>query len=286
MFAVMGITGRVGGTAAEQLLAGGARVRGIVREAKKAEKWAARGAELAVADSTDRAALIRAFAGADGVFVMIPPFFAPAEGFPETRAILDVLAPALAEARPGRVVLLSSVGGHLDHGLGLITQSHLFEQAMRPLGLPFAAVRPAWFMENASWDVAPARNTGQFHSFLSPLDRAIPMVATADIGKTVADVLAGPAWTGWRTIELAGPRPVSPNDIAAALGRALGKPVTASAIPRSRWEQVMGNNPNRYHIEMLDGFNSGLITFEGRGAESRSGKTSLDQVIRELVANN
>jgi NAD(P)H dehydrogenase (quinone) len=285
MFAIMGITGRVGGTAAELLLAHGAGVRGVVRDVEKAKKWAQRGAELAVADSTDTAALARAFAGVAGAFVMIPPVFAPAEGFPECRAILDALVPALAQARPGRVAFLSSVGGHLDHGLGLITQSHLFEQAMRPLGLPIAAIRPAWFMENAAWDVGPARS-GEIRSFLSPLDRAIPMVATADIGKTVADVLTGPAWTGWRTIELQGPRPVAPNDIATAFARTLGKPVAATAIPRAQWEQSMGPHPNRYHLEMLDGFNSGLITFERHGAEPITGATTLDQVIQELVADN
>ncbi|HEX4125493.1 MAG TPA: NmrA family NAD(P)-binding protein, partial [Tepidisphaeraceae bacterium] len=243
MFAIMGITGRVGGMAAQRLLAGGAKVRGIVRDGKKAESWAARGVELAVADSTDSSGLAQAFTGVSGAFVMIPPFFAPAEGFPETRAILNALAPALAQARPGRVVILSSVGAHLDHGLGLITQSHLFEQALRPLGLPIAAIRPAWFMENAAWDVGPARHSGEFQSFLGPLDRAIPMVATADIAQAVADVLAGRAWPDWRTIELAGPHTVSPNDIAAALGRALDKPVVARQIPRPQWEQVMGTNP-------------------------------------------
>ena len=37
---------------------------------------------------------------------------------------------------------------------------------------------PAWFLENAAWDVATARDTGVIHSFLQPLDRSVPMVAT------------------------------------------------------------------------------------------------------------
>jgi uncharacterized protein YbjT (DUF2867 family) len=155
---------------------------------------------------------------------------------------------------------------------------------MHRLDLPIAAIRPAWFMENAAWDVGPARDAGEIRSFLQPLDRAIPMVATADIGKTVADVLTGPPWTGWRTIELAGPRPVSPNDIAASLGRALGKSVSATEVPRPQWAQAMGGNPNRYHVEMLDGFNNGLITFERGNTEPRQGATALDQVIQELVS--
>ena len=36
--------------------------------------------------------------------------------------------------------------------------------------------------ENSSWDVAPAQN-GVIQSFLQPLDKPVPMVATADIGQ-------------------------------------------------------------------------------------------------------
>ena len=77
MYAIMGITGQVGGAAARTLLANGQSVRAIVRDPSKAARWAAVGAEVAVADFRDPAALQSAFAGVDGVFVMNPPNFAP-----------------------------------------------------------------------------------------------------------------------------------------------------------------------------------------------------------------
>ena len=215
---------------------------------------------------------------------MIPADFAPAEGFPEVRRILDALHEALAKTRPERIVCLSSVGAQRDRGLGLITQLHLLEESLRPLNLPTAAVRPAWFMENAAWDIAPARERGEIRSFLRPLDRAIPMVATPDIGRVMADLLEGPAWSDWRSVELEGPRSYAPNEVAASLSKALGRSVKAVEVQRQEWEQVLGPNANRYHIEMLDGFNSGWITFEGQGAEHRCGKITLDDTIQKLVA--
>jgi len=43
MYTVMGITGKVGGAVARNLLAAGKKVRGVVRNPQKAEAWAAAG---------------------------------------------------------------------------------------------------------------------------------------------------------------------------------------------------------------------------------------------------
>jgi uncharacterized protein YbjT (DUF2867 family) len=46
MFIVMGMTGKVGGSVAENLLAAGKRVRGVVRDSGKAKAWADHRVEL------------------------------------------------------------------------------------------------------------------------------------------------------------------------------------------------------------------------------------------------
>src|ERR1700722_16215057 len=76
MYAVTGITGRVGGEVAQTLLAAGVPVRAVVRDPQKAAPFRALGAEGAVADFNDVEALTKAFTAVEGVFVMIPPFFA------------------------------------------------------------------------------------------------------------------------------------------------------------------------------------------------------------------
>jgi NAD(P)H dehydrogenase (quinone) len=45
MYAVMGITGNVGGAVARTLLAKGEKVRGIVRNPEKAEEWQKQGVD-------------------------------------------------------------------------------------------------------------------------------------------------------------------------------------------------------------------------------------------------
>jgi uncharacterized protein YbjT (DUF2867 family) len=95
MYAITGITGRVGGAIAENLLAQGERIRAIVRSPERAARWKDRGAEIAVADVDDPNALASAFEGTDGAFLMIPPNFAPAPGFPETQRTLASYQAAL-----------------------------------------------------------------------------------------------------------------------------------------------------------------------------------------------
>src|SRR5208282_1744841 len=85
-FAVTGITGQVGGVVARALLADGHVVRAVVRSADKGKVWADQGCQVVLAEMNDARALEAAFAGADGVFVLLPPIFDPGKGFPETVA--------------------------------------------------------------------------------------------------------------------------------------------------------------------------------------------------------
>ena len=281
MYAITGITGRVGGAVARALLDAGQPVRAVVRDPAKAAAWTARGCEVAIAALDDAEALARAFAGAEGVFVLPPPVFDPKPGFPEALAVVSAVRAALEAARPDRVVWLSTVGAQAREP-NLLRQHGLMEAALADLPLPLTILRPAWFLDNAEWDVASARDEGVVRGFLQPLDRAIPMVATADIGQVAADLLRSP-WTGRRIVELEGPRAVSPDDIAAAFARVLARPVHAEAVPRETWGglfRAQGMVDPGPRIQMLDGFNEGWLTFEG---ETAKGEVELEAVLRGLV---
>jgi NAD(P)H dehydrogenase (quinone) len=52
MYAITGITGKVGGTVARSLLKAGLPVRAIVRDIAKGEPWAELGCEIAIPDDT------------------------------------------------------------------------------------------------------------------------------------------------------------------------------------------------------------------------------------------
>jgi uncharacterized protein YbjT (DUF2867 family) len=281
MYAITGITGQVGGIVARTLLAGGKNIRAVVRDSAKGETWARQGCEVALAAMDDPDALRAAFAGTDGVFVLLPPNFDPSPGFPESRHIIAALRKALESARPERLVVLSTVGAQATTE-NLLTQLSLMEQALGTLPLPVTFLRPAWFMENAAWDLPSARDTGVIPSFLQPLDRKIPMVGTADVGRVAAELLQE-SWKGNRVVELEGPGRISPNDIAAGYAHLLGRAVSSRAVPRDTWEALFRSqgmhNPTP-RMRMLDGFNEGWITFEH---DPLKGRVELQTVLHGII---
>src|SRR5258708_35794008 len=132
MFAVTGITGNVGSVVAHNLLKSGHSIRAIVRDKSKGDPWAKRGCEVVVADIYDALALNRAFKGAEGVFILIPPVFDPKPDFPEAHAVASALKSAITAARPGKVVYLSTIGSDAKE-TNLLTQHTIIEDTLREL---------------------------------------------------------------------------------------------------------------------------------------------------------
>jgi uncharacterized protein YbjT (DUF2867 family) len=284
MYAVTGITGQVGGAAGRVLLNAGLSVRAVVRDAAKGAAWKKRGCEVAVADMNDASALTAAFTGVSGVFVLIPSSFDPEPGFPEVRAIIAALVSAIGAAKPPKVVFLSTIGAQATQP-NLLSQLGLVEQALGSLTMPVCFLRAAWFMENSAWDVEPARDRGVISSFLQPLDKPVPMVATADIGRVAAELLQE-TWTGRRIVELEGPTRVTPNQIAATFAEIFGHPVRAEAVPRQTWEPLFKSQGMKHpepRIQMLDGFNQGWIEFEQDETMRRNGRIGLKEVLTGLA---
>jgi len=121
--------------------------------------------------------------------------------------------------------------------------------------------------------------------FLQPLDKPVPMVATADVGRVAAELLQG-IWNGQRVVELEGPRRVTPDEVAATFAELLGRPVRMDAVPRQTWEPLFRSqgmkNPTP-RIRMLDGFNEGWIEFENGEGSSRKGEVTLKTVLQMLI---
>jgi uncharacterized protein YbjT (DUF2867 family) len=266
------------------LLAANQQVRAVVRDADKGRAWADRGCEVAQATIEDAASLTTAFRGAEGVFVLVPSSFDPTPGFPEARTIGVTLRAALEAASPARVVYLSTIGAQATRS-NLLTQHTIIEEALGTLPTPITFLRPAWFMENCSWDVAPARAQGVIPSFLQPLDKPVPMVATADIGRVAAGLLQE-KWSGRRVVELEGPQRVAPNEIASTFAKLLGRPVRVEAVPRQSWEGLFKSQGTKNplpRMQMLDGFNEGWIEFENGEASSQKGSVALESVLKALI---
>ena len=283
MFAVTGITGKVGAAVARSLLSADQPVRAVVRDRSRGAPWAQLGCDIAIADTSDTEALTAAFAGTAGVFAMVPPVFDPAPGFPEAMGFINPLSAALARAKPARVVALSTVGADAPQP-NLLNVLGRMEDVFGTLPMPVTFLRAAWFMENAAWDIDSAKS-GLIQSYLQPLDRAVPMVSSDDVGRAAAALLQE-RWEGKRVVELEGPQRVSPNALAAAFTNALGTPVRAEVVPREQWESIFRaqgmKNPTP-RIQMIEGFNAGWIDSADRGAHARKGSTSIEQAITTLI---
>jgi NAD(P)H dehydrogenase (quinone) len=287
MYTVTGITGKVGGILARKLLEAGQPVRAVVRDAAKGQAWADRGCEVAIAEMEDAEAMAKAFDGSEAVFILPPSEFDPEPGYPEAQRVIDAVVAALKAARPVRVLCLSTIGADAREN-NLLTQRTMMEVEVSTLSIPVTFLRPAWFLDNALWDVASARDEGVIRSFLTPADKPFAMVATEDIGRIAAELIQQD-WAGKRVVELEGPTRTSPNDLARAFANALGHPVRVEIVPRDTWETLFrgqGMKNPLPRMRMLDGFNEGWIDFPGNGDLALKGIVSVDTAINNLVKSN
>lgn len=286
MYVITGATGHSGSVAAQTLLAAGKQVRVVVRDASKAKALADKGAEVAVAQLYDEAALTKAFAGAEGVFLLSPPDLGSKDFLNERRQLTDLYARAVKAAKVPHAVFLSSVGSQHASGTGLILTTHQGEVALRGAGVPVTFVRAAYFAENWGAALHPAQQDGVLPSFLAA-GRKIPMVSTEDIGKTIAQTLLdGPR--GTRVIELAGPVDLSPNEVAEALGRVLGRPVKVAEGPLEGVVPAFTSFGMSQYIaekfrEMYEGIANGKVAFEGQGTELERGTVTIEETFRALT---
>ncbi|NJD61937.1 MAG: hypothetical protein FIA93_04365 [Deltaproteobacteria bacterium] len=223
-FVICGVTGNVGSRIAGTLLAEGEPVRAIGRERGRLGPFAAKGAEPWPGDIGDPAFLEKAFTGARGAFVLIPPRFDAPDYRGYQSRIVDTLVAAVSKARIPRVVALSSIGAHLSEGTGPILGLHELETKLHGLrDTAVVCLRPGYFMENHLWSIPVIRAQGVNGSALRG-DVPIPMIATKDIGDAAARLLREGTFTGHTVRYLLGPRDLTMSDATRILGEAIGKP--------------------------------------------------------------
>ncbi len=286
MFVITGATGHVGSAAAATLLDQGKPVRVVIRNAAKAEPWKERGAQVAIADLGDSAALREAFEGAEGVFAMIPPAYGAADYRADRRVVSLALEEACRETSVPQVVLLSSVGAQLASGTGPVGSLHDAELIFRDYPGGLTVLRPCSFMENLESLLPQAQADGVMPSFLT-VDHKVPMISTLDIGRTAAECLVTP--TGKRkVIEMAGPEDYSPEDAAAALSELLGKAVSAQPAPLEAVVPTFlsfgfTQNAAELMAELYNAINTETIPFEGGSAEFRRGMVDLREGLRHML---
>lgn len=284
MYVVAGVTGNTGKVAANTLLDRGHKVRVIVRDAAKAQAFAARGAEVAVADLGDEAALTRALQGAKGAYLLIPPN-PTSQSFRAYQAqAAKAFAGALRAAKVPHVVLLSSVGADIPSGTGPIAGLYEAEKLLRALPDTKATfLRAGFFTENLASSFS-ALEHGILPTFM-PAKAPMEMIATRDIGELAASLLLE-GTSAPEIVQLAGAA-VTTEEAAEIVSKIVGKPIRVQEAPLDALVPTLTGfgisaDVAGLYREMYEAFGSGRIQWDA-AQRKIVGKTSVETVVRGIL---
>jgi uncharacterized protein YbjT (DUF2867 family) len=290
MYVITGATGHTGKVAAETLLASGAKVRVIGRDAQRLQPLAEKGAEAVVADMADAAALEKAFSGARAVYAVMPPNLAAPDVRAYQERVTDSIASAVRKNGISFAVALSSTGADKAHGTGVVLGLHGLEAKLSAIeGLNLLSLRCGHFMENLLSQIGVIQSFG-FMGGAVRGDVPCPMIATRDIGAVTADSLARLDFSGTQTRELLGPRHVSNDEAAKIIGAGIGKPglaykqLPASLLKPAMMQMGLSANMAEMILEMSEALNTGhMKSQEPRSARNTTPTTLETFVIEEFA---
>jgi uncharacterized protein YbjT (DUF2867 family) len=288
MYVILGASGHTGSVVANTLLDKGKRVRVVGRDSKKLAQFVSRGAEVAVADAADAEALTRAFAGAEGVYALIPPNVTSENYRRFQDQVSDAMATAIQAAGVKYVVTLSSVGTDKPEKTGPVTGLHYMEE--RFAGIPKLNVlhlRAGYFMENT---LAQAGVIQGFGMMAGPLRADLPlaMIATKDIGAVAAEAPLQLNFSGKQTRELLGPREITYSEVARIVGTAIGRPalayiqLPAEQVIMAMTQMGMSKNFATLICEMSDALNIGYMRPLEARSEKNTTPTSFETFVQEV----
>ena len=227
-----GATGSVSSAVIHALQGAGHHLIGLVRDPAKATALAAQGVELRTGDLNHLRTIEGAFAGVDVAFLLAPPTaLAP---FQSSNALWAARAAGVKH-----VVRMSAVGAAHD-APNLNSRMHALSDAeVAACGIPFTIVKPHFFMQNLLMAAHSVSEQGTIYFALG--DAKLPMIDVRDIGTTVAAILSNPAPHAGKAYTLTGPAAIGIATVAAAIGEAIGKPVTYVPVPVPAMVETMAN---------------------------------------------
>ncbi|WP_406316531.1 NAD(P)H-binding protein [Streptosporangium sp. NBC_01639] len=229
MILVTGATGTVGRPLVGVLAGEGVKVRAVTRDPQAA--GLPTGVEVVVGDPSRPDTMSAVLEGVTSVFL-------------HPRAVGEAAADLLALAKErgvGRVVALSAVNVDDD----LADQPSRFqgdrnkeaEDAAVASGLDWVSLRSASFAVNTLRTWAPQVRAGDvvrgpYAAFAEPL------IHEGDLAEVAARALLSTELT-FQKVRLTGPRSLSHEEVAAAIGEVIGRPLRYQEIPPEAFEQSM-----------------------------------------------
>jgi uncharacterized protein YbjT (DUF2867 family) len=286
---VTGSTGNISKPLTQTLTAAGHNVTVISSNADKIAEIESLGAKAAIGSLTDADFLTETFTGADALYAMVPPNF----GAESLRAYQNETGKSYAEAikRSGikKVVALSSIGAHLDNGVGPIKGIHDVEGILNGLdGVAVKFIRAPFFYINFFSNIPLIKHQGILGSNY-PANTRLIMVHPTDIAAAVAEELQKD-FTG-KSIRYIVSDESTPGGVAAVLGEAIGNPnlpwieFTDEQLAEGLSQAGVPLEMTRNFVEMGTAVKSGKIWEDyDKHKPVSSGKVSLQDFAREFAA--
>jgi uncharacterized protein YbjT (DUF2867 family) len=253
--AVVGATGAQGGGLVRAILddpSGGFAARAISRDdaGEKAKALKALGAEVVKASVDDPASLRRAFDGAYGAFCVtfFWDHFSPEKEVAQARAMAQAAKDAgvkhvvwstLEDTRE-RVPLSDS---RMPTLMGKYKVPHFdakgeADAVFRELGVPTTCLRTSFYWDNLIYFGSGPKPgpDGKLVLTMPMADKKLPSIAAEDIGRCAYGVFKRPDLIG-KTVGIAGEH-LTGAQMAAAMSKALGKPVVYNAVPHEAFRKL------------------------------------------------
>jgi NAD(P)H dehydrogenase (quinone) len=221
---VTGATGKTGAATIRQLLAMGYPVRALVRQAdRRSECLGKAGAEVVIGSLEDITELRAAMTGVQRAY-----FCPPLE--PGTLRRAALFTAAAQESRLEVVVALSQWVADASHPAMHAREKWLSEEMFRwAPGLGVVIVNPGFFADNYMAALEPMAHFGLMGLPLGEGLNAPP--SNEDIARVIVGALANPEPHVGKSYRPTGPKLLAPEEIAAAIGSALGRKVKYRDVP-------------------------------------------------------
>ena len=293
MIVVTTPTGAIGAQVVDALLARGASVRVIVRDAARLPARFRDKVKVVEGSHGDKAVIDAALQGAEAVFWLPPPAFRAHDLDDAYTGFSGPAARAFAAEGVKRVVGVSALGRgtRWEKKAGQVTASLAMDDLIGATGVPYRALVMPSFMDNILRQAEGLRTRGVFASPIAP-DRKAPTCATADIAAMAVRLLTDASWTGAGEQPVLGPEDLSPSDMTRIMGEVLGKPLSYSQVPmdafRSRFVQMGASEAvaNGY-VQMMTAKDEGMDNVVARTPSASTPTTFrnwCESVLKPAVA--
>ena len=236
MFLVTGSTGATGSRTVKFLLGEGARVRAFVHsEDERSAALAAQVAEVVRGDLLDFEAVRSALEGAQGAYFVYPirPGILQASAY---------FAQAAKEAGIEIVVNMSQISARREAKSHAAQDHWISEQVFNWTGVPTTHLRPTLFAEWALYWTEQIK-TGTLRLPFGTGKHA--PIATEDQARVIAKILLTPLEHKGKVYPLYGEKEYSFPEIAAEIGKVIGKPLGYEQVDAWTLKQLTANSPRR-----------------------------------------